>query len=62
MDWDEEKPVGPPKVSLGDDLSTLSVEELRARIVALREEIARVEQEIKSKEAHTAAADAVFKN
>ena len=62
MDWDEDAPKKQTTLSLGEDLSTLSVDELRQRIEALREEISRVEQEIKAKEAHGAAANAIFKS
>lgn len=46
---------------IGQDLSLLSVEELRTRIGVLTEEIARIEQELSQKGATKAAADALFR-
>ena len=46
MDWDELKPKPPKGPSrVGEDLKTLSVAELKARIVALTAEIERVKAE-----------------
>lgn len=61
MDWDDLAPKPKKVVTLGEDLKTLSVAELTARIVALREEIERVEGELAAKKAHEAAAAAIFK-
>lgn len=47
---------------LGQDLSMLSVEELRERIEALRAEISRLESSVKAKEASRNAANSVFKS
>ncbi len=44
-----------------EDLSTFSIAELEERITALKEEIARCEALMQSKESSMAAADAVFK-
>lgn len=46
---------------IGQDLSLLSVEELRTRIDVLKDEIARIEQELAQKGATKAAADALFR-
>lgn len=46
---------------IGEDLSTLSAEEIGARIASLRAEIARLEAELSSKDASKAAADAFFR-
>jgi uncharacterized small protein (DUF1192 family) len=46
---------------IGSDLSLLSVEELKARIELLKEEIARLEADIGNKYAKKAAADSFFK-
>jgi uncharacterized small protein (DUF1192 family) len=46
---------------LGEDLSLLSVGELRERVEALQAEIARLETAIRSKEASKSAADTFFK-
>jgi uncharacterized small protein (DUF1192 family) len=60
MDWDE--PKAPRTVTIGEDLSTLSVGELEARISALEAEVDRVRAEIKTKKARAAAADRLFKS
>lgn len=59
----EEDDRRPRKVAheIGSDLSLLSVEELKARIGLLREEIARLEANISKKEASKNAADNFFK-
>jgi uncharacterized small protein (DUF1192 family) len=46
---------------IGQDLSLLSVAELRERIALLREEIARLEATIANKEASRNAAEGFFK-
>jgi uncharacterized small protein (DUF1192 family) len=61
MDWDEPKAKPTQAVTLGDDLKRLSVAELEARILALRQEIERVDSELRAKKAHEAAAAAIFK-
>lgn len=52
------KPVDPLAVA---DVSRLSVDEIEARIVTLKAEIARLEAALVSKRASRAAADAAFK-
>ena len=62
MDTDDIAP--PPKkktYELGQDLSKLSVAELRTLIEALKEEIARVEQTLHAKQSSKSAAESVFK-
>jgi uncharacterized small protein (DUF1192 family) len=61
MDWDDLKPKPKPAVTLGEDLRSLSVAELEARIGQLETEIERVRAELAAKKAHEAAAAAVFK-
>jgi uncharacterized small protein (DUF1192 family) len=46
---------------IGQDLTLLSVGELTERIALLKEEIARLEADIKSKQASKSAADLFFK-
>ncbi|MGZ9410580.1 MAG: DUF1192 domain-containing protein [Methylocystis sp.] len=46
---------------IGQDLTLLSVTELNARIELMREEIARLEADIKNKQASRSAADQFFK-
>ncbi len=61
MDWDDIRPKAAKAITLGEELASLSVAELDARIVALQKEIARVEAERAAKKAHEAAAAALFK-
>jgi uncharacterized small protein (DUF1192 family) len=62
MDWDDERPKPAKSVSLGDNLETLSVSELEARIKAFEAEIRRVAAELERKRAHEAAASKLFKS
>ena len=59
----EEEPLRPKKKAheLGEDLTLLSVIELRERIEALKAEIARLEASIQAKEATRDAADSFFR-
>jgi uncharacterized small protein (DUF1192 family) len=62
MDLDDIAP--PPKkkgYELGQDLSKLSVDELRELVETLKAEIARVEQALKAKQSSLSAAQSVFK-
>ncbi|MEO7276428.1 MAG: DUF1192 domain-containing protein [Sphingomicrobium sp.] len=64
MDLDELFPAKPddPLVALGkQDLDPISVDELGARIEALKAEIARVEAHLKRVETHRSAAEELFK-
>ena len=61
MDWDDLTSKPKKGIAVGDELKTLSVSELEARIAALQAEIERVQAEIGAKKAHEAAAAAVFK-
>lgn len=58
---DEDRP--PRKVAheIGQDLSTLSIEEIDARVALLKAEIERLGAARRTKEASRAAADAFFK-
>lgn len=60
--YDEEgRKIEAPAHAVGADLSDLSVEELRERIVILQQEIARVELAIEGKSGSIAAAESFFK-
>lgn len=62
MDLDELQPIKKPKsYELGQDLSKLSVGELKALIVDLKGEIARVEEALGAKQSSKSAAEAAFK-
>ena len=62
MDWDEPLAKKTAGATIGEDLSRLSVGELKARITDLETEIVRVAAELKTKEARAAAAAAIFKD
>lgn len=58
----EDEPGKKPKThEIGQDLSLLSVGELEERIGLLRDEIARLEAELKAKGATKSAAEALFR-
>lgn len=61
MDWDDVRPKPATGATIGDNLETLSVAELEARIAALEREIARVKAELAAKRRHEDAASALFK-
>lgn len=61
MDWDDVLPKPKPPAAIGESLEFMSLDELQARIKALEDEIARVRAEIDKKQAHEAAAAALFK-
>ena len=51
-----------PKLTVGEPLDTISVQELQERIAAFEEEIVRIRSEISKKQSSKAAADAFFKS
>jgi uncharacterized small protein (DUF1192 family) len=61
-DWDELKPKPRPTSAIGDDLTTLSIAELEARIKAFEAEIERTRAEIAVKRSRQSAADQLFKS
>jgi uncharacterized small protein (DUF1192 family) len=61
MDWDDITPKPATGVMIGDNLATLSVAELEARIKDLEDEIVRVRAELDAKRRHEDAASALFK-
>lgn len=61
MDWDDITPKPSAGATIGENLETLSVAELEARIVELEREIARVKAELDKKRHHEDAASALFK-
>jgi uncharacterized small protein (DUF1192 family) len=58
---DDDRPKKKIAHEIGQDLTLLSVTELNGRIELLREEIARLEADIKTKQASRSAADQFFK-
>lgn len=59
FDDDTVKKARPPEI--GQDLALLSADELSERIGMLRDEIARLEAELKAKGATKSAAEALFR-
>jgi uncharacterized small protein (DUF1192 family) len=51
-----------PGITIGDNLESVSIDELRHRLTELHDEIRRVEVEIERKTASKAAASAFFKS
>ena len=58
---DEDQPKRKKTHEVGEDLASLSLDELQARIDLLQTEVHRIEDAIKAKRASAAAADAFFK-
>jgi uncharacterized small protein (DUF1192 family) len=58
---DDDQPKRKVTHEIGQDLTLLSVEELRARVQLMHDEIERLEADIASKNATRAAADQFFK-
>jgi uncharacterized small protein (DUF1192 family) len=58
---DDDKPKKKIAHEIGQDLTLLSVEELKARVQLLRDEISRLEADMTQKQASRAAADQFFK-
>ena len=62
MDFEELDPVKSPAYEIGSDLSKLSVDELRALIETLREEVLRIEKTVSEKVNQRSVADDFFKS
>jgi uncharacterized small protein (DUF1192 family) len=62
MDWDEARAKTQRAIAIGEDLKSLGVAELEARVQALTAEIERTRAEIAAKKAHSAAASSIFKS
>jgi len=60
-DEDDDRPKKKITHEIGQELALLSVKELQERIVLLKEEIARLEASIASKQASRSVADTFFK-
>jgi uncharacterized small protein (DUF1192 family) len=58
---EDDKPKKKIAHEIGQELTLLSVEELRARMQLLQDEISRLEADIKQKQASRSAADQFFK-
>ena len=62
IDVSDHMPKPQPAHAIGQDLSALSLDELDERVVVLRQEIQRLEEARRRKEASVAAASAFFKS
>jgi uncharacterized small protein (DUF1192 family) len=61
MDWSELEPKRPKTYALGEDLSKLSIDELKALAERLQAEIARVEAAMGDKQSSKAKAEQAFR-
>lgn len=61
MNDDDDRPKKKITHEIGQDLYLLSVKELEERIALMREEIARLESAIKTKQSTRGIADSLFK-
>ena len=61
MDWDEVRAPQKKAATVGEDLAKLSIADLEARAAELTAEVERVKAEIKTRKAHTAAVEGLFK-
>ncbi len=61
MDWDDVAKPNRAAITLGEDLTKLSISELAARIDLMRMEIDRIEAAVAAKQRQSAAADALFR-
>jgi uncharacterized small protein (DUF1192 family) len=59
--FDEEPPKRKTELVIGEDLATLSIDELGERIEILKAEIARIEEAIAAKRESLGVADSFFK-
>ena len=59
---DDDRPKKPTGIVIGEDLSTISIEELEERITLLESEISRLRAEIVSKQSTKASAESFFKS
>jgi uncharacterized small protein (DUF1192 family) len=59
--YDEDRPRKPVAWAVGEDLSSLSIDELVERIEILKAEIDRIGEAIVAKQASLGAADSFFK-
>ncbi|HZG27619.1 Uncharacterized small protein, DUF1192 family [Ensifer adhaerens] len=59
--FEDDRPVRKTVHDIGQDLSLLAVDELKARIALLKAEIERLEAAVAAKGASRAAADSLFK-
>ena len=62
MDWDDVRPKTASIVTLGENLTALSVADLKERIIACEAEVTRVQAEITKRAAHEKAANQFFKS
>jgi uncharacterized small protein (DUF1192 family) len=59
--FDEDQPKKKVSHEIGADLSAISVDELKARIALLKEEIGRIEAELATKSSSRSSAENLFR-
>jgi len=59
--FEDDQPKRKPVHEIGQDLSSLSVEELAIRVALLQDEVARLQTALEQKRASRSAADLFFK-
>ncbi len=59
--FDEDQPKKKVSHEIGADLSAISVDELKARIALLKEEIGRIEAELAAKSSSRSSAENLFR-
>ena len=60
--FDDDKPALPkPAYMIGQNIATMSIEELAATVESLKAEIGRLQQAIDGKRAASAAAESIFR-
>jgi len=59
--FEDDRPLKKTSHEIGADLSTLSVDELKARIALLNGEIARIEAAVASKSSSRSSAESLFR-
>jgi uncharacterized small protein (DUF1192 family) len=59
--FEDDRPKRKPVHEIGQDLSSLSIEELAARLALLQDEVARLQTALERKRASRSAADQFFK-
>ncbi len=62
MDWEDVRPKPESRITLGDNLTALSIADLKQRISGCEAEIDRLRAEIAKRYSHEQAASQIFKS
>jgi uncharacterized small protein (DUF1192 family) len=60
MDWDEPKAKSSRTITIGEELSNLSIADLEEKIARHKDEIARIETTLSARRTHSSAAAELF--